>query len=118
MSDKKYEVKEELGVFCKQGAVTGAIRRVSWYNKEEKIDIRKWTAYNTEAEYGKSGIALTTDETHKLTETLVDLGFGDKDKIQESLNTRTREWVEIPKEQLEEPVEDEEDYYDPKTDLF
>lgn len=116
MADKKYEVKEELGIFCKNGYTTGAIRKISWYNKEDKIDIRKWNGYNTEGEYGKSGIALTTTETHALTEKLVDLGFGNKDKIEESLKTRTREWVEIPKEQLEES--DEEEYYDPKTDLF
>lgn len=123
MGDKKYKVKEELALFTpvSGNSPVGAIRVISWFNKEDKIDIRKWNSYNTDYEFGKTGCSLSIGETNTLTEKLVELGFGDKDKIEQSLKTRTRRWTEEPikfKEKSEEIEDDTEEYYDPKTDFF
>ena len=123
----KYLVKEEIGQFHSDGKFTNNVRLISWYEAEPKIDIGKWSAINTNQEYRKSGTALSVKETNSLTELLVDKGFGDKDKLLESLNSREKNHIESINELMgeknnelkEEINEDKEDeYYDPKEMLI
>lgn len=123
----KYSVKEEIGQFHSDGKFTNNVRLISWYEAEPKIDIGKWSAINTNQEYRKSGTALSVKETNSLTELLVDKGFGDKDKLLESLNSREKNHIESINELMgeknnelkEEINEDKEDeYYDPKEMLI
>lgn len=116
----QYVVDEEINQFdVDTEGMTGAIRMISWYNNESKVDIRKWIGFKTETEFSRSGIVLSVNETNALTEKLVESGFGDKDNLIRAINTRDKVRLGAVESSIEN-VEDlgEEDYYDPKEALL
>ena len=68
MADIKFEITEHIGVLSEGSkGWTKEINRVSWNDREPKIDIREWSPDHTKM--GK-GITLTDEEAHKLKELL------------------------------------------------
>ena len=68
MADIKYEITEHIGVLSENAkGWKKEINRVSWNDREPKIDIRDWDPDHTKM--GK-GITLTDEEAQKLKELL------------------------------------------------
>lgn len=64
MADIKYEIKETLGVISESPkGWKKEVNRISWNDKEPKIDIRDWSPEHDKM--GK-GITLTDDEAKEL----------------------------------------------------
>ena len=68
MADIKFEITEHIGVLSEGSkGWTKEINRVSWNDREPKVDIREWSPDHTKM--GK-GITLTDEEAQKLKELL------------------------------------------------
>lgn len=68
MADIKFEITEHIGVLSEGSkGWTKEINRVSWNDRDPKIDIREWSPDHTKM--GK-GITLTDEEAQKLKEML------------------------------------------------
>ena len=68
MADIKFEITEYIGVLSEGSkGWTKEINRVSWNDRDPKIDIREWSPDHTKI--GK-GITLTDEEAQKLKELL------------------------------------------------
>ena len=68
MADIKFEITEHIGVLSEGSkGWTKEINRVSWNDRDPKIDIREWSPDHTKM--GK-GITLTDEEAQKLIELL------------------------------------------------
>ena len=68
MADIKFEITEHIGVLSEGSkGWTKEINRVSWNDRDSKIDIREWSPDHTKM--GK-GITLTDEEAQKLKELL------------------------------------------------
>ncbi len=68
MADIKFEIIEHIGVLSEGSkGWTKEINRVSWNDRDPKIDIREWSPDHTKM--GK-GITLTDEEAQKLKELL------------------------------------------------
>ena len=67
MSDKKYEVIEEITKLSEDKKWNLELNLVSWYGNESKYDIRSWNDDKTKL--GK-GITLTKKEMNNLREIL------------------------------------------------
>ena len=68
MADIKFEITEHIGVLSEGSkGWTKEINKVSWNDRDPKIDIREWSPDHTKM--GK-GITLTDEEAQKLKELL------------------------------------------------
>ena len=68
MADIKFEITEHIGTISEGSkGWTKEINRVSWNDRDPKIDIREWSPDHTKM--GK-GITLTDEEAAKLKELL------------------------------------------------
>ena len=68
MADIKFEITEHIGTLSEGSkGWTKEINRVSWNDRDPKIDIREWSPDHTKM--GK-GITLTDEEAQKLKELL------------------------------------------------
>ena len=68
MADIKFEITEHIGILSEGSkGWTKEINRVSWNDREPKLDIREWSPDHTKM--GK-GITLTDEEAQKLKELL------------------------------------------------
>lgn len=64
------------------------LTKISWNNGPYKMDLRKW-AFKGETLVPQKGFSfLTENGPHSLAEILVDIGYGDTEKLQSSLNKR------------------------------
>ena len=71
MADIKFEITEHIGTLSEGfKGWTKEINRVSWNDRDPKIDIREWSPDHTKM--GK-GITLTDEEAQKLKELLKDI---------------------------------------------
>ena len=71
MADIKFEITEHIGTLSEGSkGWTKEINRVSWNDRDPKIDIREWSPDHTKM--GK-GITLTDEEAQKLKELLKDI---------------------------------------------
>ena len=68
MADIKFDITEHIGVLSEGSkGWTKEINKVSWNDRDPKIDIREWSPDHTKM--GK-GITLTDEEAQKLKELL------------------------------------------------
>lgn len=68
MADIKFEITEHIGILSEGSkGWTKEINKVSWNDRDSKIDIREWSPDHTKM--GK-GITLTDEEAQKLKELL------------------------------------------------
>lgn len=65
-----------------------ALREVSWNNRGSNLELRKWHRNEDKIVAGKGVIFKDEDTLNVLAETLVALGYGETDKIQDILNER------------------------------
>lgn len=72
MADIKFEIVEALGVISESPkGWKKEVNRISWNDKEPKIDIRDWSPEHDKM--GK-GITLTDEEVKALVDILQDIG--------------------------------------------
>lgn len=65
-----------------------ALRRVSWFDKEPKLEIRKWIS-TEDGDRAQHGVTfLTEDGPNDLTDALIEEGFGNTQNIIRSLSKR------------------------------
>lgn len=70
MADKeiKFEIKKEYGVLSEKSGYQRKVTRVSWNDKDPKIDIRDW-----KDGVPKKGITLTDEEAQALVDKLTEI---------------------------------------------
>lgn len=104
-----------------------ALRKIDWGNRGEyKLDLRKYYA-NDAGEKMSSGVTMTDEAADELTKVLLETGYGNDDEIANTiLEKRTGIVARIAKAlndpktsydlmiQLENELEDEEEFYDPE----
>lgn len=83
----KYEIKEFIAPLKEndKNDWVKAVTRISWNDGPANIDIRNLNM--TQEKIGK-GISITDEEADKLTEILLDEGFGSVNKLEEALKKR------------------------------
>lgn len=86
----KYKVIDNVDhIFDEKGNTFLALRKISWNDREPKLDLRKWYV-NSEGEetVGKGISFLTEDGPNELTRILVKEGYGDTNELMEYLSKR------------------------------
>lgn len=83
------DIKKDLGIIDERGNTIIALREISWYGKDPKLDLRKYRVSPNGEERADRGVGFLTEQgPHTLTETLVENGYGDTNKILTSLSCR------------------------------
>lgn len=87
MADFKYEITEFIAPLKESDKHdwVKAVARISWNEGPANLDIRNINM--TQERIGK-GISITDEEADKLTEILLDEGFGSIEKLEEALEKR------------------------------
>ena len=70
MSNFKYEIVEKIAILSEKGKWTKELNKVSWNEREPKLDIRDWN--HDDGKMGK-GITLSQEELDKLKEAIENL---------------------------------------------
>ena len=123
--EKKWDVKKDLDVIEERGNSYTALKMVSWYGGQAKLELRRWRVDPSGEDTPAAGcIFMTDDGPHKLAESLVHLGYGDTKSLFEDLKKRndcySMDGAVDEDEQNSNIVEstdedeDEEEFYDPK----
>lgn len=88
----EYKINEEFGteLIGEGGNVFIAMRKIAWGNRDEKLDIRKYSINNDGNEVMMKGVSLSDDEANTLAEKLVERGYGDRKKILETIYKEDR----------------------------
>lgn len=105
--DKKisFDVEDVLGIFDEKGNISLELRKVSWNEREPKLELRKWNMNSDGEQTPNKGFSFLTDEgPHMLTELLVENNFGNTKTLYELLKER-----EDFMDDLEEDIDIEEE---------
>ena len=96
-SSVKYEIDTEFGDFILSESPNRSLilRKISWNDKPPRLDIRNYF-YKDEQEFMARGITMSDFAANKLTEILVDKGYGDSNKLMLSLVRRKDLKMRIP----------------------
>ena len=119
--DFDYTIDEKGNTFI-------ALRKIDWGNKGDyKLDIRKYYASESGETMTKGVSFLTEDGPHELTKVLIETGYGDAEEIantiienRKDIAARIALALNDPekgydlKMELENELEEEEEYYDPE----
>lgn len=134
--EKNYVIMNDYGKVDENPTSHISIRYVKWYQNNPKLDIRVWKKTADGDEYPSKGITFLTDNgPHKLTEKMVELGYGDsqtlmdmiknrpeKDSLSEAVNISDDDFVDddIDAPEDDDYIEDDDDeeYYDPRKELI
>lgn len=101
-ADFFYEIEKGFDFILEEKANSSKnLRRVSWNGGPSKIDIREWS-YNEAEERALKGVTLTDEGANELANVLVEVGFGDTDRLIKALESRNG------------TSSKDEVYYDPK----
>lgn len=98
-----FKIEGTPRVISMLGSNTLNLGKVSWNNKPAKLELRRWSYRGDNIVPGK-GITFQNDnEANKLTEALVDLGYGDTHELLNSIKNRTdAEEIDLAKKEEEE----------------
>lgn len=118
ISEFKYEINPDFDFVLEDGQNTSiCMRKISWNDKEEKVDIRKYMYQNGEEQMRK-GVSLSDPAVHEMVNILTEHDYGDTRRMLKAL--RQREEYEKIMSSIDEPEEEEledytedEEYYDP-----
>lgn len=107
------DIDKDFGDYILEESSNSSInlRRISWNNKDYKLDIRKWV-YNDGNETALKGITLTDEGANELATALVENGYGDTDKIKKAISNRDNN-----NNSNSNIINDDEVYYDPSNIL-
>jgi len=112
MADKiTMDIDKEFGDYVlEEGDNTSInLRKVSWNGRSSKLDIRKWFYDPDNNERAMKGVTLSEEGGDELTNVLVDKGYGDTNRIYNSIKTRD----DFNSATEDNSEEDGEEYYDP-----
>jgi len=121
--EKNWDIIRDHGIIDKGDNKLIAIREVSWYGKDPKLEIGTWyNGADSETPDKKRITFLTKQGPHNLTERMVDLGYGDTDKLQESIDKRSTQTIIPPTDieiddDVEVTEEDDSEYFSSKDIL-
>lgn len=106
------DIDKDFGDYILEESSNSSInlRRISWNNKDYKLDIRKWV-YKDGNETALKGITLTDEGANELTIALIENGYGDTDKIKKAISNRDNNNSDLS------TINDDETYYDPSDIL-
>jgi hypothetical protein len=65
-----------------------ALKKIAWNGAQPRLDLRKWFIDSEGNDVMGKGVSLSDEAANTLTETLVEDGYGDTNKIMECLRTR------------------------------
>ena len=111
----KYEVNKDYDFILEESANTSiCLRKISWNDRPEKLDIRKYT-YSDGREQIRKGISLSDEAADELVHVLTKTGYGNTKKILIGIRDREDFQDSIDNIDTLEEFEDDgsEDYYDP-----
>ena len=131
--EKNYELIEDYGIVDENSNSHISIRKIKWFDRTAKLDIRVWRKTADGDEYPSKGFTFLTDNgPHRLTEKMVSLGYGDTDVLMKMLEARpedssladavsyedeSADFVDdgyvIPDDDIDTD-DDDETYYDPR----
>lgn len=131
--EKNYELVEDYGIVDENSNSHISIRKIKWFDRTAKLDIRVWRKTADGDEYPSKGFTFLTDNgPHRLTEKMVSLGYGDTDVLMKMLEARpedssladavsyedeSADFVDdgyvIPDDDIDTD-DDDETYYDPR----
>ena len=132
--EKNYELVEDYGIVDENSNSHISIRKIKWFDRTAKLDIRVWRKTADGDEYPSKGFTFLTDNgPHRLTEKMVSLGYGDTDVLMKMLEARpedssladavsyedeSADFVDdgyvIPDDDIDTDDDDDETYYDPR----
>ena len=132
--EKNYELIEDYGIVDENSNSHISIRKIKWFDRTAKLDIRVWRKTADGDEYPSKGFTFLTDNgPHRLTEKMVSLGYGDTDVLMKMLEARpedssladavsyedeSADFVDdgyvIPDDDIDTDDDDDETYYDPR----
>lgn len=133
--EKNYELIDDYGIVDENSTSHISIRKVKWFDRDAKLDIRVWKKTADGDEYPSKGFTFLTDNgPHRLTEKMVSLGYGDTDVLMKMLEARpedssladavnyedeSADFVDdgyvIPDDDIDtDDDDDDETYYDPR----
>lgn len=112
----KYEIDPNFDFVLEDGQNTSiCLRKISWGDREPKIDIRKYMYQNGE-ELMRKGISLSDEATDEMVGILAEHGYGNTSRILKAIAARDDYDVAVNSlEQQDSELEDydEDEYYDP-----
>ena len=124
MPEFKYEVDKDFDYLIEErGTQAIFFRRVSWNDKDAKLELRKWYVDSTKETPGKGFSFMTEEGPHELIRVITDLGFGHTDEILENISKREDFPVAVKKvlgKGIDEVVDEYdsvelEEVYDPRS---
>lgn len=117
VSEFKYSINPDYDYVIEDGANSSiCLRKISWGEREEKLDLRKYIYSNGEEQMRK-GISMSDEAGDELACVLAETGYGDTKRILKGLSKRDD--YEKALASLDEPDEvksddtEEEGYYNP-----
>ena len=106
----KYKIINDFGTIENKKNAHIALRMVKWFDKDPSLDLRVWFK-GVDEETPSKGFTFSTQEgPHNLTEKMVELGYGDTQKLKGMLDDREKNPV-IPPTELGIPEEEMEGLY-------
>lgn len=135
--EKNYELIEDYGSVDENSNSHISVRKIKWFDRDSKLDIRVWKKTADGDEYPSKGFTfLTENGPHRLTEKMVSLGYGDTHVLKKMLETRpedssfadavnmdddSADFIDdgyaIPDDDMDSDSDDDDDdteYYDPR----
>lgn len=110
-----FTIQPGFDFILEEGANTSTnLRKISWNDREPKLDIRKWS-YNEGEERMLKGCTLTEEGGNELANVLVENGYGDTNRLLKALSKRKdfHGVVDITENNSDSNDDNEEEYYDP-----
>ncbi len=101
-----------------------AARKISWGNREPKLDIRKWYSSADGSETMGKGISITDEGANELVKILAENGYGHTNEILEAIKDRDDFRSRLNKilgkddPDYDETIKNDDVYYDPMKALF
>lgn len=122
--EKNWDIVKDHGTVDSGDNKILAIREVSWYGKDPKLEIGMWfNGADMQTPDKKRITFMTKQGPHRLTEKMVELGYGETETLQASIDRRSTETIiaptdmEIEKDDEEFEEEDDSEYFSSKDIL-
>lgn len=106
-----FKIEDTPKVISMLSGSTLNLGKVSWNDKPAKLELRRWSYRGEDIIPGKGITFNNSDEVNKLTESLVDMGYGDTHELLNSIKNRT------DSEEVNLAIKEKEEYLSAKDIL-
>lgn len=122
----KYKIGDLNEIIEEKGNTFKALRKISFNDKEEKVDIRTWYSNADGSEKMSKGCQLSEEGANNLTVIMTRVGYGETEELLHELKKRDDFIPSLSKVLSNEELEavgvdiskvDSSEYYDPLTDI-